>query len=114
MSLTEKPIVDLESALARFDGDMDFLKSMFVKFMKYVPEQMKALNEALSAGDAEEVQRHAHSIKGSAGSLSATIITALARNLEEMGERRELSGAMPVVEELNTEISRLKKFVEGL
>ncbi|HWR57856.1 MAG TPA: response regulator, partial [Thermodesulfovibrionales bacterium] len=106
--------VDMKSAMSRFDNDAAFLKRMFIKFMECVPEQMKALTEAATAGDAAKVQSSAHGIKGSASTLSALRVSSLAADIEDMGYRNDLSGVMPLVEELRGEISRLRKFVGEL
>ncbi len=104
----------MKSALSRFEGDAEFLKNMFDKFMECVPEQMKNLHDAALAGDAEKVEQYAHGIKGSASTLSAMRISSLATILEDMGHSHELSGVMQFIDELRAEISRLGKFVEGL
>ncbi len=113
VTITEEPPVDMKSALYRFDNDTDFLKRMLVIFLEYIPERMNILTESAIAGDADKVQSTAHGIKGSASTLSATRMSSLARSLEDMGRRRDLSGAMRLIEGLRTEISRLAKFVEG-
>ncbi len=104
----------MKSALYRFDNDTDFLRRMFVYFLECVPDRMNILTEAAIAGDANNVQSTAHGIKGSASTLSAIRVSSLARSLEDVGRRRELAGAMQLIEELRTEISRLAKFVERL
>ncbi len=104
----------MKSALYRFDNDTDFLKRMFVNFLELIPERIGTLSEAAIAGDADKVQSIAHGIKGSASTLSAIRTSSLAGSLEDMGRRRDLSGAIRLVGELETEISRLAKFVEGL
>ncbi len=114
VTITEEPPVDMKSALYRFDNDMEFLKRMFVNFLELIPERIGTLAEAVIAGDADKVQSAAHGIKGSASTLSATGVTSLAKNLEDMGRRHDLAGAKHLIEGLRTEISRLAQFVEEL
>ncbi len=102
--------VDIKSAMSRFDNDMEFYKTMLNEFLNYVPEQIKALEEAVKSGDADEVQRHAHSIKGAAGNLSAIKIFSIAKEIEEKGRNGDIEGVIALTEKLKSEISRFEDF----
>jgi HPt (histidine-containing phosphotransfer) domain-containing protein len=66
----------------------------------YVPD-MLALRLALERGDSDRFAFLAHKIKGSACYFQAEHVTALAAELEERGERGELKGINPQVEQLD-------------
>ncbi len=106
--------VDIKSALSRFDNDTEFLKRMFCKFMEYAPEQIEVLYRAAVAGDTEKVRSLAHGFKGSSATLSAVRMTSLAERIEKSGRDHNLSGAMSLIQELRSELSRLGKFVRDL
>ncbi len=106
--------VDMKSALSRFDNDAEFLKRMFCKFMEYAPEQVEVLYRAAVAGDSEKVRSLAHGLKGSSATLSAVRITSLAERMEKSGRDHDLSGAVSLIQELRSELSRLGRFVEAL
>ncbi len=105
-----EPPIDMKTAMSRFDNDMEFYKTMLNEFLNYVPEQIKALEEAVKSGDADEVQRHAHSIKGAAGNLSAIKIFSIAKEIEEKGRNGDIEGVIALTEKLKSEISRFEDF----
>jgi len=106
--------VDMKEAMNRFGDDREFFKDMVQEFLNYVPEQMKILEEAVQSKDVSAVQKNAHSIKGAAGNLSAQKIFSLALSLENSDQDSDCTNAPSVLNDLKTEISHLKKFVEEL
>jgi PAS domain S-box-containing protein len=76
-----EPLVDREilDELLGDEGLMDL-------FMSETSAQLDALNEAADAGDAAEVERLAHTIKGAAGTVGASRLAALAAELEQAPE----------------------------
>jgi len=106
--------VDIKSAMARFDNDTEFFKTMLNEFLGYAPDQIKALEEAVKSGDADAVQKHAHSIKGAAGNLSADRVYSVAKNIEDMGLSGDISGVLHLVEDLKHEIMKIGDFMINL
>lgn len=106
--------VDLKSAMSRFDDDREFYKEMLREFLNYVPDQVRELEEAIASGDAEKVQKSAHSIKGAAGNLSAHNIFSTALNIENKGREHAIADASGFMGGLKTEIRRLGDFAETL
>lgn len=87
---------------------------MLNEFLGYIPEHIKALEEAVAAGDADKVQEYGHSIKGSAGMLSADRASALALGIETSGRNKDITNALQLIGDLKYEISRLKDFYATL
>jgi PAS domain S-box-containing protein len=106
--------VDMKSAMQRFADDRDFYKEMVNEFLSYVHDQIKALEEAAAAGNAEEIQKNGHSIKGAAGNLSAVKVQSLALTIERMGRDEKIEDVSPAIEELRSEIATLAEFAESL
>ncbi|MBI4826170.1 MAG: response regulator [Nitrospirae bacterium] len=107
--------VDMKSAMARFGDDKDFYKEMVNEFLSYVPGQIKAIEDGAASGDADAVQKNAHSIKGAAGNLSATKVQSLALAIEHKGRDNDISsGLTQLIENLRSEISALNKFAESM
>ncbi len=103
-----EPPIDMKTAMSRFDNDMAFYKTMLNEFLDYVPEQIKALEEAVKSGDADEVQRHAHSIKGAAGMLGANRASSIAFEIENKGKNKNVEGIIELIEQLKQEIALLE------
>jgi PAS domain S-box-containing protein len=110
----ESPPVDMKTAMSRFGNDTAFFKEMVKEFLNYVPEQVKAIEEGIKAKDYSKVEKNAHSIKGAAGNLSAQRIFSIAREIEDKGRNGDISNAVPLLENLKTELSSLEQFVENL
>ncbi|MCD6384669.1 PAS domain S-box protein [Candidatus Sumerlaeota bacterium] len=90
---TGKKVFDREALLQRVDGDEELLKEILEVFLKDTPARIKSLKDAVSTKDAESIQRDAHSLKGSAGSVGAVALQELAAELERLGKAKELDSA---------------------
>ena len=81
--------LDLDSLLARTDGDMNLVAEVFDIFWENLPDQLSTLREAIDRNDAREVMTSAHSLKGSLGNLSAHAAHDAALALENAGRQRQ-------------------------
>jgi two-component system, sensor histidine kinase and response regulator len=95
-------------ALGRIDGDEELLQEMCQIFLENSPKLLQQLRQAVAAGDADGVARAAHSLKGESGYLSASRTAQAARQLEEMGHNKDLSGAGEVLAVLERELASLQ------
>jgi PAS domain S-box-containing protein len=112
--LHRESAVDMEDAMDRFDNERAFFREMLEQFLNLLPDQVKAIEDAIRSGDADTVQKIAHNIKGSAGTLSARALYAVVLEMEEDGRARDL-GAMPsLLEALKSEIGRLAQFASSM
>ena len=103
---SELPVINRQKALEQTMGDELLLKDLMGDFSASAPNQVNALAEAVSAGDAVRVNREAHKLKGSAASLWVERIAAVARRLEKIGESGDLGQAALAVAELEREVRR--------
>lgn len=76
------------------------------KFKLKIPQTMDSLVQSVRAGNAAEAARLAHAIKGTAGNLSATALSDMARQIEELGHAGDLSMAEAVLSQMKTELNR--------
>ncbi|MDO9288595.1 MAG: Hpt domain-containing protein, partial [Thermodesulfovibrionales bacterium] len=106
--------VNMKTAMERFDNDMEFFIRMVDEFLSYVPEQIKSLEEAVKSGNADEVQKSGHSIKGTAGMLSADRVSSFAMSIETKGRNNDISDVPGLLEELKFEILQLELFAKTL
>jgi PAS domain S-box-containing protein len=113
-SQQENPLIDMEAAMARFGNDEDFFREMAEEFLNYAPEQITVLEKAAQSGDADSVQKAAHSIKGAAGNLSAQTIFSLALTIENKGRSKDIKGVSLLIEDLKTGVEELRKFIEKM
>ena len=98
--MTESGVIDpsaLDSLMEITGGDPDFLREMIDVFLADAVDLLAAMDEALVRGDTVVLRRAAHSLKSNAATFGATRLTALARQLEELGETAELPSSPPVL-----------------
>ena len=112
-SICESPI-DMEAALKRAMGDKSFLEELILQFTEDLPDEIKALSEALNRKDAESITERAHSIKGTAANLGAEGIAKAALQLEEAGREGNLADGVNILDNLNDEFGRLAKFASNI
>jgi HPt (histidine-containing phosphotransfer) domain-containing protein len=62
-------------------------------FLEESPSQMACLQRALAEGEAGELRRNAHTLKGAAGFFGAQTLSSLAEQMEEFGKNRDLARA---------------------
>ena len=67
------------------------------------PLRLASIRRALAAGDARQVEREAHSLKGSSGALGAIGLMQLAGELEHRARAGDLSDAGQQVEAIEAE-----------
>ena len=71
-AILEQGGVDVTGALERFMGSEALLERFLKRFLQ--EESLPALSAALDAGDTEAAIRAAHSLKGTSGNLSLTVL----------------------------------------
>ena len=99
---------DKASTLARLDADEALLREVLAVFVQDAQCQIEALKRQVARGDAERVRRQAHTLKGAAGNAGAVALEALARELETLGLRGDLSPAEELVAMIEVEFERFR------
>jgi HPt (histidine-containing phosphotransfer) domain-containing protein len=99
--------LDWSKAMDVVQGDLELLKDIVVTFLDEYPRMLLELEHAVEAGNAKDVQRTAHLIKGSMRYLGAKNAYDRADELETMGREQRLSDIHGPLERLRTEIDRI-------
>ncbi len=95
-------------------GEPDVLKEVLQLFLEDVPGRIERLRTACDAGNAAELHRVAHSLKGSAGNIGANDMLAVCRRLDELGKSGDVSSGQGLVESLDAEFARVKAEIDRL
>ncbi len=82
--------MDIAGTLERLGGDKSLLYAIAEVFLEECPMHMAALRQAISEGDAGGIARSAHSLTGDLAYLGVPEASQKARDLEQMGRKREL------------------------
>jgi CheY-like chemotaxis protein len=96
---------DRFSTLEKLGGDENLLREVIAIFLAETPKKMASLQQALEQGDADSVEKIAHSLKGELGYLAIPEVALKARELEQMGRTRHLKNAAPLFAALSDELS---------
>ncbi|MBF0226126.1 MAG: response regulator [Desulfobacterales bacterium] len=103
--------MNYEKALEEFDGDKEFLMEVIDGFFSNVISQIEILSKAVNTGDAENIAKEAHSIKGGSANLLALDLSKSAAELEKLGKSGVLDGSQEKFEILKKEFYRLEEYI---
>jgi CheY-like chemotaxis protein len=85
--------IDRASLLERVEGDQELLAEMAQLFQEELPMLIGAMRTALESGDMVVLERSAHSLKGAAGNLSASVTALAALQLEKDAGNKDAEAA---------------------
>jgi signal transduction histidine kinase/CheY-like chemotaxis protein/HPt (histidine-containing phosphotransfer) domain-containing protein len=115
--LDEPPSLDVQSLVElrgrQTKGEPDIISELVSMFLRDTPRRLDDLLRALSAGEAEEVERLAHTVNGSSLNLGAPRMASLCARLEEQGRGRLFEEAGQTAAELRREFTRVSALLES-
>jgi signal transduction histidine kinase/HPt (histidine-containing phosphotransfer) domain-containing protein len=103
--------VDTTALMGIVDGDKGLLTELGQLFLEDYPIQMTELRKAIDGGDAGQLERTAHSLKGALGTIAASNARTLAYELERMGHTARLNKAAIILQQLTAELEQLTAFL---
>lgn len=106
--------IDRNELIELLDGNAPVIVTIIDSFLDDCPDYMEGIRKGVETEDAELLERNAHGLKGSAGSIRARPASKAAEKLEEMGRTEEFSGADTALETLETEIEQLTEELREL
>ncbi|HLW76999.1 MAG TPA: Hpt domain-containing protein [Bryobacteraceae bacterium] len=106
--------VDREMALSRVGGDAELLKEIAQLFLEDYPKVMEEIRSAASRGDAKDLERSSHGLKGSVANFGASDAMEAARTLETMGRAEQLVEVQQVIRTLELALAALRPELEAL
>jgi len=98
---------DFSAALSYVGGDRALLDELLVIFAEDAPVRMDAIRKAIAGGDAQELMREAHTLKGALKVLGAAAAAGLALELETLGREGDMSRARNAGAALQRAMDRL-------
>jgi len=96
-------------ALDHVGGDESLLKEVVQLFLMEYPQQLEQVEQGVNDSDPDLLERSAHSLKGSLGTLGGEVAAIFASALEVMGRTRNLEGARERLAELQSSIQLLHR-----
>ncbi len=98
---------DPENALARVEGDQALLRELIQLFLDDYPKTMEELRTAISQGDLRSLERHAHTLKGSASNFEAIPAVTAGLQLETSGYQKDLTNVAQQMKDLEAALADL-------
>ena len=118
----EETLLELETSVPQTDGHVDWelaskatgndaglLRELISIFLNELPDLLNRLEEAVGAGDGDEVKKVAHKVKGSVLFLNTKAPFEFASKIEQMGAAGDLEGGQEVFTELKKHFDSLTK-----
>jgi CheY-like chemotaxis protein len=108
------PAYDRVAAVAQLAGDEQLFRELASIFVEQYPRSLEQLRSARAAADAAQVQRLAHTLKGSVATFCAREVLEVIRDLEAAGCAGDLAAidrSLPVLQE---ELQRLDRDLRRL
>jgi HPt (histidine-containing phosphotransfer) domain-containing protein len=88
-------------------GDPDIIVEVGDLFIKHSPSKISAILQAAESGDAKGLQIAAHSLKSSSAYIGAMRLSALSKELEQMGRSNAMNGVKEKARMLEAEYKRV-------
>ncbi len=95
-------------------GEPDVLAEVLRLFVDDVPRRVERLKAAWQSGNAVELQRAAHSLKGSSGTIGAHHMSDICTQLDERGKAGDFNAARHLLDSLDEEYRRVEAEIQLL
>ena len=93
-------------------GGLELLSELAQSFYEDTSSALSALRESATAGHALSVERIAHTLKGSSGSMGAQRMSAICGELQDVGASGDLPRVPGLLERLEKEFGRVRVALE--
>jgi len=106
--------VELDAALERLGGDRELYNELVEVFRKECPAVVEEMRRAIASGDATNLTRGAHTLRGAASNLGAAQLSKTAAELEMRAGSEGVEAASEQFSALEEEMRRLFSELEVL
>jgi signal transduction histidine kinase/sensor domain CHASE-containing protein/CheY-like chemotaxis protein/HPt (histidine-containing phosphotransfer) domain-containing protein len=94
--------------------DANILVKLRETFERDTGERLSTLHEASARGDADEIRRTAHALKGACANVGARGMAEVCRQLEASGAARNVAGSGELVTRLEQEFRRVERELQAM
>jgi len=105
--------LDWEEALDHLEGDENLLIELVGIYSEQCPKLIAEIEEAIAGGEAAELRRAAHTLKGSANIVGGRAMSAAALKLEHIGRDGKFDTADSALKALKEKIAELDRALQA-
>ncbi len=99
----EPGVLDIDDLLGRCLGNLQFAEHVLTMFQTRCDEDLAELEQAATSGDADQVARLAHRLKGASANAAAPRLRAQAEQIEMAAREQNLADLPDRLDELRQE-----------
>jgi putative two-component system response regulator len=105
--------IDWQVVVERCENDENFAGAVLKQFRTQVGEEIDHIDAALADRRPDELRRAAHNLKGMAAYVSASTVSELSRQIEELARANDLDGVGELAEQLRAQINRIIQWIDA-
>ncbi|MBC8165713.1 MAG: Hpt domain-containing protein [Bryobacteraceae bacterium] len=106
--------LEISALLDRVGGDEELLREITGIFLEEYLVLISEIREAVETGDCVQLERSAHSLKGSVSNFGAADATRAACDLEVMGRSKQMSDTRRALRVLEDEFASLAPALKAI
>ena len=105
--------VHIQRVQAIADGDLAFEQDLIESYVSQTEQHLKALESSVHEGDGKEVERWAHTIKGSSANAGAKGMQEIAGRIEQVRTGEDPAQGLELLSELRSEFERVRRYFKA-
>ncbi|ACP22909.1 putative sensor-regulator protein (plasmid) [Sinorhizobium fredii NGR234] len=113
LAAADASVLDWERALRNLDRNEALLRELAAMFLVEYPKLVAAIDAAYADGDAAELRRAAHTLKGSADVIGADGVAIAAQRVADLGREGNLASLREVRGAMTAELARLQPLLQA-
>ena len=111
---TSSSVLDRAEGLRRVRGNEKLYRELVAVFLRDLPRLIGLLQLAVQNRSAKDLHAAAHSLKGSAGHLGASVVVRGAWALETMGQHGDLADMESCWQRLELDLQELTRLLQSI
>lgn len=108
------PVIDETRLLSEFGGDQEILAELRDLFMEHVPPLFQEIETAIDKGDAQEIAKNTHSLKGACSTYGAPRLAMACKAAELAAKSGDVQAVKDHLDDLRAEYEKVCAAISGM
>ena len=104
-----KLILNIERLKENFDGDMELVQAVLLRYLQDVDKQMQDLTGYIKANDTVEIGQQTHKMKGAVAAVGGEAFADLLANAEVAAKGNQTDELKPMLKQVPQELEKLRQ-----